>query len=367
MNIAHVLSSVRIGGQERVALDLASGQREAGHAVVVVSLAPPPDGPLAESFRARGVDVERVAKRPGVDPTLTLRLAALFRRRKIAVVHTHNRMPLIYGAAAGKLAGAVVVHTRHGPGRGTAAEQWLRRGAGLLLDAYVAVSPELAELAGELGDCAPSKLAVIENGIDLHRFRPDEDARRATRAMLGIPADAWLVGSVGRLAPEKDYPLLVRALAPELGPGSRLLIVGDGSEDGAIRAEVASRQVQSFVHLPGSTNDTAPFLAAMDAFALSSRMEGLPLVALEAMATGVPVVAPAVGGLPGLIRNGVTGFLFPAGNEGALRERLAALRTDPGLARSVGASGQTHVRERHAREVMVKRYLELYAQKGARA
>jgi glycosyltransferase involved in cell wall biosynthesis len=367
MNIAHVLSSVRIGGQERVALDLSSGQRAAGHEVVVVSLAPPPDGPLAEDFRARGVEVVRVAKRPGVDPTLTLRLAALFRRRGVGVAHTHNRMPLLYGAAAGKLAGAVAVHTRHGPGRGTPREQWLRRGAGLFLDAYVAVSPELAELARELRDCAPGKLTVIENGIDLSRFRPDDDARRVTRMTLGIPPEAWVVGSVGRLAAEKDYPLLVRALAPELGPDARLLIVGDGGEAQAIRAEIAARDVGPFVHLPGATADTSPFLAALDVFALSSRMEGLPLVALEAMATALPVVATAVGGLPGLIEDGVTGYLVPSNDEAALRARLAALHADPGAARATGARGQTHVRARHAREVMVQRYLELYARLGARA
>jgi glycosyltransferase involved in cell wall biosynthesis len=367
MNIAHVLSSVRIGGQERVALDLASGQRALGHEVVVVSLAPPPDGPLAGAFRERGVDVERVAKRPGVDPTLSLRLASLFRRRGVGVVHTHNRMPLLYGAAAGKLARAVVVHTRHGPGRGTPREQWMRRGAGLLLDAYVAVSPELEKLARELRDAAPAKLTVIENGIDLQRFRPDEAARRATRQSLGIPADAWVVGSVGRLAVEKDYPLLVRALAPVLGPGVRLVLVGDGAEMETIRAEAVARKVDAFVHLPGATGDTAPFLAALDVFALSSRMEGLPLAALEAMSTALPVVSTAVGGLPALITDGVTGYLVPSGDEGALRGRLEALRADPAAARATGARGQEHVRARHAREVMVRRYLELYGQRGARS
>jgi glycosyltransferase involved in cell wall biosynthesis len=367
MIIAHVLSSVRIGGQERVALDLASGQRAAGHEVFVVSLAPPPDGALADEFRARGVDVERVAKRAGVDPTLTLRVAALFRRRRVGVVHTHNRMPLLYGAAAGKLAGAVVVHTRHGPGRGSAREQWLRRAAGQFLDAYVAVSPTLADLARELRDCAPRKLVVIENGIDLQRFRPDAEARKATRAALGIPEDAWVVGSAGRLAPEKDYPLLVRALAPALGPDARLLIVGDGAEAANIRAEVASWSVQPFVHLPGATNDTAPYLAALDVFALSSRMEGLPLVSLEAMATALPVVATAVGGLPVLLEHGVTGYLVPSGDETALRRQLVALRDDPPAARATGVRGQTQARARHAREAMVTRYLELYAQRGARA
>jgi glycosyltransferase involved in cell wall biosynthesis len=367
MKIAHVLSSVRIGGQERVALDLSSGQRGAGHEVIVVSMEPPPDGALAESFRARGVEVVRVAKRPGVDPTLTLRLAALFRRRGVGVVHTHNRMPLLYGAAAGKLAGAVVVHTRHGPGRGSTREQWLRRGAGRLLDAYVAVTAALDRLARELGDCAPAKLTVIENGIDLSRFRPDEEARRTTRAALGIPAGAWVVGSVGRLAAEKDYPLLVRAASSALGPDAHLVLVGDGDEAATIRAEVAARDVGPFVHLPGSTSDAAPFLAALDVFALSSRMEGLPLVALEAMATSLPIVVPAVGGLPELVEEGVTGHLFPAGDEAALRARLEALRADPVAARATGARGQAQARARHSREVMVERYLELYARLGARA
>src|SRR4051794_37650446 len=158
MIVAHVLSSLRIGGQERVALELAAGQAQARHEVMVVSLAPPPDGPLGDAFRDRGVAVHRVAKRSGFDLTLPLRLAALFRRQRVTVVHTHNRMPLIYGAAAGKLARATVVHTRHGPGRGSRREQWLRSGAGRLLDAYVAVSPELRDLARSLGDCAPRKL-----------------------------------------------------------------------------------------------------------------------------------------------------------------------------------------------------------------
>ena len=363
MHVAHVLSSVHIGGQERVALDLSWGQRAAGHQVTVVSLAPPPDGALADRFREYGVDVERVPKEPGVHPTLTLRLAALFRRRRIDVVHTHNRMPLVYATPAGRLNGAVLVHTRHGPGRGTKREQWFRSKAGRLLDAYVAVTPALERLARELDDCDPAKLVVIENGIDLTRFRPDEEARRATREALGIPRDAWVVGSVGRFEPEKDYPLLVRALAPALGPDARLLIVGDGSEAGAVRAEIAARNVQPFVHLPGRSSDAAPYYAAMDVFVLSSRSEGLPLVSLEAMATGLPVVATAVGGLPELIDDGVTGYLIPSGDEVALRTRVLALRANPEAARATGMRGQTQARARHSREVMVERYLELYTRR----
>jgi glycosyltransferase involved in cell wall biosynthesis len=367
MIVAHVLSSLRIGGQERVALDLAGGQVAAGNTVLVVSLAPPPDGPLADAFRGRGVDVHRVAKRPGIDVGLPLRLTAFFRRRGVGVVHTHNRQPLLYAAPAGKLAGAKVVHTRHGPGRGTRGEQWLRRGAGYLVDAYVAVSPELAALARELGDCSDGKLKVIENGIDLAAFGAAAGERSAVRAELGLPDDGWVVGSVGRLAREKDYPLLVRAAAPLLGPAGRLLLVGDGGEAGAIRAEVDARGVAPFVSLAGVRHDVPRLLAAMDAFALSSRLEGLPLCALEAMAAGLPVVATAVGGLPGLIQDGVTGFLVPAGDEPALARALAALRADPALARAVGERGRAHVRRLYARDAMVRRYLDLYAGVGARA
>src|SRR5262245_46068382 len=173
-------------------------------------------------------------------------------------------MPLIYAAVAGKLAGASVVHTRHGPGRGTGREQWLRRGAGVLLDAYVAVSPELGDLARSLRDCAPGKMSVIENGIDLDAFGGAAGERGAARDALGIPGSAWVVGSVGRLAVEKDYPLLVRASAPLLSATDRLLIVGDGAEAAAIRHEVSARNVERFVALPGARHDVPRLLAAMD-------------------------------------------------------------------------------------------------------
>ncbi|HEY7371462.1 MAG TPA: glycosyltransferase [Polyangia bacterium] len=367
MVVAHVLSSLQIGGGEKMALELAAGQLGEGNDVMVVSLAPPPDGPLADAFRARGIDVQRVAKRPGFDVTMPLRLSALFRRRRVGVVHTHNRQPLIYGAAAGKLAGAKVVHTRHGPGRGTPRERLLRRGAGYLVDAYVAVSPELAALARELGDCDDGKLKVIENGIDLGTFGGAAGERDAVRAELGIPRDAWVVGSVGRLAREKDYPLLVRAAAPLLGPEGRLVLVGDGAEAAAIRAEIDARGVAAFASLAGVRHDVARCLAAMDAFALSSRLEGLPLCALEAMAAGLPVVATRVGGLPGLIEDGATGLLVPPGDEQAMGRALASLRADPARARAIGERGRAHVRRLYAKDAMVRRYLDLYVSVGARA
>jgi glycosyltransferase involved in cell wall biosynthesis len=365
MNIAHVLTSLEIGGGERLTLDLAGGQAAAGHQVSVVSLAPGPDGPLAGAFRERGVTVQRVAKRRGLDPTLPFRLAARFRRQRVGVVHLHNRLPLIYGAPAGRLAGAVVVHTRHGPRPSGRGQQLLLRGATRLLHAYVAVSPELATLARDRGESAAESIFVIENGIDADRFQPTAERRRRARATLGVPDDAWVVGAVGRFAPEKDYPHLVRAAAPLLGERARLVIVGDGAEMPAVKAAVAAGGVERFVALPGARHDVADLLSAFDVFVLSSWMEGMPLVVLEAMAAGLPVVATAVGGLPKLIADGETGYLVPARDEAALRARLEALRADPAGAAAPGARAQTRACQVHGRDRMVERYLDLYSRLGA--
>jgi glycosyltransferase involved in cell wall biosynthesis len=170
---------------------------------------------------------------------------------------------------------------------------------------------------------------------------------------------------VGRFAPEKDFPLLVRAVAPLLRGGDlRLLIVGDGAEMGRVRAEVEALGVDGLVSLPGARSDIPECLAAMDVFVLSSRMEGTPIAVLEAMAAGLPLVASAVGGLPALVTDGENGFLFPSGDETALRARVRALRDDPSRAARVAEAGRRLVEAKYSREAMARKYLDLYARRG---
>jgi len=139
-NVVHILSSFGMGGQERVAYDLATSQQRAGWPVTAVSLAPPPDGPLADELRDAGIEVVRVARRrPGVDPVLVLRLAWWLKRHRAGIVHTHNRMALIYGAPAGRLAGAAVVHTKHGKNPRGGTRLIAGNLAGKCVDAFVAV------------------------------------------------------------------------------------------------------------------------------------------------------------------------------------------------------------------------------------
>jgi glycosyltransferase involved in cell wall biosynthesis len=357
-SIVHVLSSFGVGGQERVALDLAILQKQRGHDVSVISLAPPPDGAMADEFREHGIAVERVAKHGGLDATLVPRLARALRRLRADVVHTHNPLPLIYGAPAARLVRAVAVHTKHGVNPGSRGHHLLRRAAAMLVDAFVAVSDTTAAQAREQRDAPEHRMHTIANGIRLDRYRPDAEARAQIRVELGL-GDAWVVGSVGRLDDYKNQVLLVRAMAPHLSSNVRLVIVGDGPNRAAVEAEVGKLADPRWVVLTGRRMDVPRLVPAFDVFALSSKTEGLPLVVPEAMAAGLPIVTTAVGGLPSVVDEGRTGLLVPV-DEGALSAALATLGADRDRAREMGRRAREVALERYSAERMVDAYLNLY-------
>lgn len=359
-SIVHVLSSFGVGGQERVALDLSIGQRARGHEVSVLSLAPAPDGAMAEEFAQAGVAVGRVPKRDGVDPTLVPRLARELRRRGADVVHTHNPLPLIYGAPAARLAGAAAIHTKHGINPGGPGVRMLRRGAARLVHAFVAVSDTTAAQARMQHDAPRERLHTIPNGIRLDRYAPDPEARAAARVELGL-GDAWVVGTVGRLDPYKNQALLVRAMAPLLSSRVRLVLVGEGPSRPEVEAAVAALPEPRWVVLAGRRMDVPRLVHAFDVFALSSTSEGLPLVVPEAMAAGLPIVATSVGGLPGVVDQDETGLLVPV-DEQALGAALARLERDRDLARAMGARAREAALARFSHDRMVEAYLALYDQ-----
>jgi glycosyltransferase involved in cell wall biosynthesis len=353
MKILHVVQSLALGGQEVLLARLARSLESRGHEVVVVPLVA--GGALEASF-APGV-VKPVPRREGRDPLLTLRLAALMRAERPDAVHTHNDSPMVYGAPAAWLAGVrSVVHTKHGaksPVRNHGLRALLARG----LRAYVGVSAETSERAVRDLGIPASKVVTIPNGIPTREFGPAPDARLEVRASLKIPEDAFVVGTLGRLEPEKNPLLLLAAMEPLLASGAHLVFVGDGSERSALAAAVARRGTPR-VHLTGARSDAARLLAAMDVFALSSRIEGLPLALVEAMATALPVVATDVGG----IREATAGtaLLVASDDEQGLRDALLELRDDAPRRASMGAAALARAREAYDFERVVDRYLELY-------
>jgi glycosyltransferase involved in cell wall biosynthesis len=337
MRIVHVVQGLGIGGQERLVVQLARELAGRGHEPAIVSLSP---GGRVRS-EAAGVPVYDAPRRPGADPSLVARLAALLARLRADVVHTHNPAPLLHAIPAALIARVPRrVHTKHGANVYGRRGLWAARLVVRTLHALVAVSPETAAIARRKERMPPSRLHVVPNGIPLAAFGPNPNARARARLELGIPDGAFVVGSVGRLAPEKDYPLLVRALTPLLGDALRLVLVGEGEARAEIERTIPADKAR-FVTLTGARSDVAALLGAFDVFALSSRTEGLPLAVPEAMATGLPVVATAVGGLPSSVPSSC-GVLVPPGEQDALRGALAALALDRARAAVMGRSARRH-------------------------
>ena len=355
-----------MGGLERVALDLASGQTRLGHEVLTVSLAASGGGPLAAEFRDAGLEIEMLPVRSkGFDTSVPFKLGSLFRERRVDIVHTHNPQPLIMSAVPGRTAGAVLIHTKHGVNPDTWKRMLIRRTAARLVHRFVAVSDATARVALEQRECRPSQLLTIPNGIDVSRFAPSAADRRATRLELGLDDDDFFVLTVGRLWPEKGHEFLVRALVPILadssdGPRTHLAIAGDGPERANLDHLIDDLGLAHRVRLLGNRRDVPNLVAAADTFVLSSVREGLPLVIPEAMAGGLAVVSTAVGGIPKVVIDDDTGFLVKSGDSAAMLERITALRDDAELRERLGASGRSRALKSYSCERMVEDYVNLY-------
>jgi len=256
----------------------------------------------------------------------------------------------------------VVIHSKHGEGHLVSrAGRVLRRVSAPFANRFVSVSEATAEHArAQKAYPFGRRMHVILNGIRMDTHRPDSDARAEIRQELGIDPDAWVVGSVGRFDDNKNQSSLVRAIAPLLGAKSHLVLVGDGDTMAKVQDVVADTEHPESIHLLGRRSDAHRVVAALDVFALSSLSEGLPLVILEAMATGTAVVSTAVGGIADVVEDGVSGFLVPPGDDEALRAKLAELAADRALATHAGAAARAQVQDRYSSQRMAREYLDLY-------
>jgi glycosyltransferase involved in cell wall biosynthesis len=361
MHIVHVVLQLRMGGQERFILNHSRELVARGHQVTVISLSA--GGDLRSHFAP--IPTRDVLQLPGGSPLgLYARLARALRGLRPDVVHTHNASPLIYAAPAARAALVKrVIHTKHGATANYSRTALaLARLAARTLTAFVSVSDGTAETAQSL-ERPPRRIAhVIPNGVPLAQFGADPTARARVRAELGIPPRAVVLGSVGRLVAEKDYPFLVRSAAPLLGEGTYLVLVGEGGERPAIEAAIAEHlppDRRSYVRLTGVRSDVPDLLASFDVFVLSSKSEGLPLVVPEAMASRLPIVATRVGGLPGIVPPEV-GRLVPHGDETALRSALAELAHSPEKRLALGTAAHAYAHQRFTLERMTTEYEQLY-------
>jgi glycosyltransferase involved in cell wall biosynthesis len=286
------------------------------------------------------------------------------------VVHTHSSKAGILGRLAARVAGVRhVVHTFHGFGFHDGQPRALRtalvaaeRAVRPLTHAFVCVSRENLRAAVGLGIADPARTTLIRSGFDLARFRPGAADGRRLRAELGLAAATPLVGSVACFKPQKaplDFVAAAQRIA-RVRPDVHFVMAGDGVLRGEAERARDAAGLQDRLHLLGWRRDVPDVLAALDAFALCSRWEGLPRVIPQAQCLGVPVVATAVDGSREAIEEGRTGFQVPPGDPDAMAKRLLRLLDDPELRRRIGAAAAASVDEFDA-ALMVERHAELYA------
>lgn len=257
MKVLHVITGLGIGGAEQ---QLRLLVRHLPATCEVVTLTDP--GPVFDALRADGIPVTHLGMTGNRDLTALPRLTALIRAGRYDVVHTHLYRACVYGRLAARLAGVrTVVATEHSLGESQIEGRPLTRGTRALYRATerlgggtVAVSATVARRLQEWGIPEP-RVHVVPNGIDAARFRFDPAVRAATRARFGLPADAFVVGGVGRLVPGKSFDTLVRAVAAI--PDAHLLLAGDGPERVVLRTLARTLGASARVHLPGAA-DASP-------------------------------------------------------------------------------------------------------------
>jgi glycosyltransferase involved in cell wall biosynthesis len=302
------------------------------------------------------------------------------RRERPHVVHTHTAKAGFVGRIAARLAGVpVVLHTFHGhvfhsyfsPTKSRLYILIERFGA-RLSTRIITISPRLREEIANYGVTKSERIEIIPLGFELDLFASQPRATGDFRRSLGIPMDAKLVGAVGRLVPIKNLQLLLEAaaLARQSDPNIRVVLVGDGELREELKAQAAAMGLAEAVVFAGWRRDLANVYADLDAVVISSHNEGTPASLIEAMATGCPVVATRVGGVPDLVVDGETGRLVPPGDREALAAALLALFREPELTARMAELARRRVLERHQAQRLVadidRLYRELLAAAGHR-
>jgi len=300
------------------------------------------------------------------------RLERIMRSYKPHIVHTRN-WGAIEAVLAAKLARVpVIIHSEHGyeldmfsglPFR----RRMFRRAAYGIADHVFALTRELRDFHARQAWVDPDRIGVIYNGVDTQRFAPDWTSRVSMRRELGFPDTSFVIGSVGRMVPIKDYATLLKSAGTlaENGRDVRVLLVGAGPELDKLRAQAAG-PLAGRVCFAGDSDRVPELLNAMDVFVLSSLKEGMSNTLLEAMACGLPTLATNVGGNPEIIEDKVSGCLFAPGDTEWLAAKLKALAEDQNLGRSLGSAARRRATAAFSLDRMMKNYRNLYVDLASR-
>lgn len=369
MKVLHVIDSGGMYGAEVMLLNLAAEQKRQGLEPVIASIGDPhvAEKPLEAEALKRGIRVEKFRMRPGPNLVGGLELVRFARRGGFDLFHSHGyKGNILLGLWPSALRGIPVLTTLHGRtsvGR-LDKMRWYQWADSLSLPFIEGVVLVHEAMRSQVWH---HNLHVVNNGIAVTEGAEGEGGPEGEAPLDPETADfcrgGFTIGAIGRLSEEKGFVRLLQAMKQvlERRPDARLVMIGEGPQRRFLEAEALRLGIAGSVHLPGYLERASRYLPLFQAFALSSLTEGLPLVVLEAMRAGVPVVATRVGGVPELLQEGKAGVLVDlSGGPAALSQGIVRLIEEPGLGRDLARQARSALREKYSTVRMAAEYRSIY-------
>jgi glycosyltransferase involved in cell wall biosynthesis len=360
ISVCHLLPALPAHGAEQLLLDIVRHMDRDRITLSVCLISEM--GPLVREFEAIGIPVYFLPKRSRNDLSVIFRLAALWKKNRFDLIHTHLFTADLWGRLAGFLSWVPIVSTSHttsDPNIGHLG-RWLDRILDRRNNAVICVSKAVLKYRIHEAGFDPKKIHLIENGIDLDRFR-ETASKGEMETRLRLPLGRRWAVIVGRLVPLKGHRFLIEALSlltkdfAQLG----LLVVGDGEEEKSLRALTEALGLSERVVFLGLRRDIPDILGISEVLVLPSSREGLPIVLLEAMAASLPVVVTPVGGIPEVVMEGKTG-IFVTQEPGSIAQALRWIFENFDSARTMGKNARLLIEERYDIRTVAGRYESLY-------
>lgn len=359
LSILHIIAPASFGGMERVVTTLAAGQLRQGHRVQIISVLSPGNQPHPFVAGIEAAGIESVVLRIGDRDYLGERRAVreVIRDRQPDLVHTHGFRPDVTDGGVARSEGLPVVSTCHGFidfGTRGAMYQWLQRRALRKYDAVIAVSALIVSKL-KAARVPVEKIHLVPNA-----FADDGEvvSRDAARRALDLP-DVPVIGWVGRLSAEKGPDIALEAFAQLDHPMAVLVFIGDGRERAMLESRATTLGIRDRVLWRGAVANVGRLFPAFDAFLLSSRTEGTPMVLLEAMSARVPIIATKVGGVPDVVSND-SAWLVEALDVDALASSLRAVIGNPESTKERVDRAQATLRARFSLSNWLAQYEKIY-------
>jgi sugar transferase (PEP-CTERM/EpsH1 system associated) len=368
--VAHIIYSLGTGGLENGLVNIINRTppERYRHAIICLTSAQE----FASRITAPDVQIVELHKQEGIDPSMYLRLLQILRQLRPAIIHSRNLAALDSQVVGLFLPGVKQVHGEHGRDiYDLDGSNWkyrmLRRSMRPVIDRYIAVSRDLEQWLLESIRVKPGSLRQIYNGVDRTSFKPAGAGRSELLPQGFLPSDAAVVlGTVGRLVEVKDQAMILRAVhllvqqEPPLADIVRVVIVGDGPLRRQLQELTQELGLTEIVWFAGDRTDVPALLRTMDIFLLPSLAEGISNTILEAMATGLPVLATGTGGNPELVESGTNGYLVPVGDFSQLALRIRELVDAPDVRAKMGQKARSLIEERFDWDRTVNDYLAIY-------